>query len=143
MNPDLKILRNNLCFLYQVPVISFPHIREPGPYTVIIFSDKGIGKKIYMISDYHDIAYLKCRIYSSGSIGKEKTFYAEIPEYPYRQCHQVRSVSFIIMEPSLHGDNLLLSEIAIDKLSFMTFHGRDREIRDILIIYFNAVFNFC
>jgi hypothetical protein len=47
------------------------------------------------------------------------------------------------MEPTLHGNNRCIPDIAIDQLSLVRFYGRFREMRDLMVrdafLYLNMV----
>src|SRR5665647_3058826 len=96
-----------------------------------------------MVCNNHYIADPVCGVNASGSVAEEQALNSEIFQNPHRESNFLRSITFIKMKPALHGDNFFLTEITVNEFSFVTGNCRDREIRDIAIINFNTVFNFC
>ena len=122
MDSYLMILCNDQSFFDEVFIIRLSHIRETGTYPVVVLSDKRIGKKVDMISDYHNVADPEGRVHPSCGIREEKAFNSEVFKYSDWKCNLFRTISFVVMEPPLHCNDFLPAKVTKNKLSGMSLN---------------------
>ena len=83
------------------------HIGEPWTEVIEIRSDERIRKKVDMVPDNHQVAYLEIEIDAAGSIGNEEIPYPYDLHYPDRQCDKLHRITLVIMNPALHCNDSL------------------------------------
>ena len=77
---------------------------------------------------------MEIRIDSAAGIRHEQVFDPEHFQHAHRENHLLRCVTFIIMEPSLHGHDTLAAEHPENQPPGMAGNRRDRKTRNIFII---------
>ncbi len=123
----------------KLTVISTGHIRETSTEQFIIRTYQRIRHHIYMITDNHQVTNFESVIYSTGSIRHQKILYTQQFHHTNGKCHLLHGIPFIIMKTTLHSQNLLTSQFAANKITFMTGSCRMHKMRNLCIRNYNGI----
>ena len=94
-----------------------------------------------MVFDNHQCSRLIGPVYASGCIGKKNLFNAQTLHNPNWKSDQSLTVSLIIMNSALHGNDSLSHARSQHELSCMACHCGYRKIRDIMVGNLYRIFN--
>ena len=94
-----------------------------------------------MIFDHHQGSGIKVLVYTAAGVSEYHFLYTETLHDPYRKCDLFLTVTLIIMNTSLHGDDTAAFAHADDKLSGMTCYSRNRKARKITVGNGYRIFN--
>ena len=86
-----------------------------------------------MIGNNHQVANLKAGVHATGGIGYEERLDAQFVHHADGECHLFHRVALVVVEASLHGQDVNAAQLAEDKLSAVALNGRHREVRDVRI----------
>lgn len=128
-----------ICQCYQFGIVRFVHIREARACGEVLAAKRMLREAVDVVGDDHDVANVEFRVHTARCVAYKKHFYAQFIHHAYGECYILHGVSFIEMEASLHGDDVLVAEFAENQFSAMSFDCRDREIGDVGIVEFVAV----
>ena len=100
-------------------------------WSVFIASEVAVlGKKIDMVGNDHQVAGKERGIDSSCGIGDEKVLHADFMQHAHRKRDLLHGIAFVVVETSLHGDDVLPAESADEEVAFVPLHGGHREMGD-------------
>lgn len=94
-----------------------------------------------MVRDDHDVSHLEFLVHTSGGIADEEYFHTEFAHDAYRECHLLHVITLVVVEAALHSHDVLASEVSEYQFAGMAFNGRNREVRNIVIVQFVLYFN--
>ena len=123
----------------QFVVVSLVHIRKAGARREIPSAQRMFREHIDVVSDDHQVANLELRTHTSGSIGNEQRLDAQFVHHPNRKGNFFHPISFIEMETSFHGHDVLAAEFAENQLPGMSLYCRDWKVGYVVIREFVAV----
>ena len=100
-----------------------------------------LGEHVYVVGNYHEVTDDEPGVHASGGVRYKKCLDAKLAHHAYGECHLLHRVTLIEMETSLHGHYLLVAQLAENEFAGVAFHGREREIWDVLVLYLVLVGN--
>ena len=76
-----------------------------------------------MVFDDHQVSYVEIQVGSSGGIGNEEGFDAQLDHDADGKDHLVHSVALVEVDAALHGEDGFSSQLSGDKVALVS-HGR-------------------
>ena len=95
-----------------------------------------------MVADYHYITDIVAFIDSTGGIGEYGRLNAEKLEKANRYNKLLKVVALIGMKTACHANNFFAAYLAVNQLACVRSDGRNKKIRNIIVFYFNRIFDF-
>ena len=120
----------------QCSVIGLVHIWKSGTCGHVFSTKRVLGEKVYVVGDNHHVAHSEVFVGSTCGIADEECLDSQFIHYSDRECYLLHSVSFIVVEPSLHRKHALASELPNDESAIVSLNGRNREMGNILVWHF-------
>ena len=115
-------------------VVAVVHVNKARAELCHIWSDERIWQEVYVVGDNHQIAHAERCVDTTRSIRHEEVLDTEQCHHTYRECHLAHSIALVVVETTLHSHNLATCNGSEDKATFVALNGRDRHIRNILIL---------
>ncbi len=109
------LLLGNLCSqVDEFVVIGFVHIREAWTGGEVLAAQRVLREEVDMVGDNHEVANLEGRVHAAGSVGDEEGLDAQLVHHSDGEGHLLHVIAFVVMEASLHSQNVHASEFAED-----------------------------
>ena len=115
-------------------IVTVVHIRETGAELGHVGADQRIGHQVDVVGDDHQIAYPKRRIHAAAGVRYEQVADPEQLEHPHGERHLLHGVTFVIVEPPLHGHYAAPFEQTENQFSLMSLDRRNGKIGNLLIV---------
>ena len=120
-------------------VIGLVHIWESRTRGEVLSAQRVLWEEVDVVGNHHQVANLEARVHTTGSIADEERLDAQLIHDAYGECHLLHVVSLIVVEAALHGHDVYTTELAEDEGSGMSFYGRDGEVWNLTIWYFELI----
>ena len=136
---DAFLLRNVVCKVAQLLVISLVHVREPWPRREVLAMKRMFGEEVDMVVYHHQIAYLELWVHATRGIAYKEGLYAQFVHHTFREGDLLHVVSLVEMKTAFHGHNILAAQLAEDEFAGMPLNRRYREVGNLAVWKFVAV----
>ena len=117
-------------------IVRLAHVREARAIRNIPAVQRMFGEEIDVIGDNHQVADFKIGIRTAAGIRNKQGLDTQFPHYTYREGHFLHGISLIEVEASLHGHNILITQLAENQFAAVSLYRRNGEVGNILILYF-------
>ena len=107
------------------------HIRETLSERVQIRTYERVRDEVDVVVYYHKVSDLEALHHTSGRIRDEKSANAEPAHHPDRESDRIHRVTLIVVEASLHRNDLLPGQSAYDEIAFVAYGCRLWKARDV------------
>ena len=87
-----------------------------------------LWEEVDVVGDDHQIADAEVRAHAAGRVRHEERLDAQLVHHALREGDLPHRPSFVVVEATLHGHDVLASELSEDELSAMSLNGRHREV---------------
>ena len=133
-------LSGNLCSCFdKVGVVGLMHVGEARTCGEVLATQRMFREQIDMVGDDHQVANLEGWIHATCCIGDKECLDAQLVHDANGEGDSLHAVAFVVVETSLHGQDVNTSQLAEDELAGVAFYGRDREVRYLAIGDFELV----
>ena len=121
---------------YQLVAVCLVHVGEPRSCGEVLTAQRMLGEEIDMVGDDHQVANPEVRVHATGSIRHKERLDAQLVHHADGEGHLLHVVALIVVEASLHGNDVLASQLTEDQFADMSFNGRYREVGYVAVWYF-------
>ena len=92
-----------------------------------------LGEEVDVVGDDHQVANFKAWVHATGSIRDEERLDAQLIHHTNRKGHLLHGVALVVVEATLHGQDVHTTQLTEDEFSAMAFHRRDGEVGDVRV----------
>ena len=119
----------------QLSVIRLAHVGESGTELIFVEPDEWASghHHVEVVGDEHEFAGVEVWVGSAGGVGDDHAGTAETMQNADGECDAFEVSAFIIVDASLHDDEVFAVELAEDQVSGMSMHAGGWESFDFAV----------
>ena len=112
----------------QFAVVSLRHIGKTRTGGEVGAVQRVLGEEVDMVADEHDVADAEVGVHAAGGVADTEHADAQFVHHALRIGHLLHGVALVVVEATLHGQHLLVSQASEEQTPLMALHGRDGEV---------------
>lgn len=136
---DAFLLGNLVGHGDELMVVRLMHVGEAWAGGNVLSAQRMLGEEVEVVGDDHEVADVELRIHASGGVAHKERLDAELIHDTHGECYFLHGVALVEMEASLHGHDVLASQLAEDEFACVALNGRYGEVGYVLVRYLGGI----
>ena len=90
-------------------------------------------EEVDVVSDNHQVTNLEVRVHAPSCIAYEEGLDAQLVHHTDREGHLLHGVPLVVVETSLHGQDVLATQFAHYEATAVSLYGADGHVGDVVV----------